>query len=71
MTPMQLAAKVLLRAGVAMMILSLLCRVLVPAGGSGVPADLALAASAALVLTGVIGSRMVGRREARRTDGGD
>ena len=54
-----------------MMILSLLCRVLVPAGGSGVPADLALAASAALVLTGVIGSRLVGRREARRADSSD
>jgi drug/metabolite transporter (DMT)-like permease len=60
---MQLAAKVLLRAGVAMVILSLLCRFLARSGTSTAPADLALVASLAVVATGLIGSLVLGRRE--------
>ncbi len=54
-----------------MIILSLLCRVLVPAGASTVPADLALAAATALALTGVVGSRLFGRREVRGAENAD
>jgi hypothetical protein len=47
-----------------MVILSLLCRFLAGSGSSTVPADLALFASLAVVLTGVIGSRVLGERRA-------
>ncbi len=64
-SPTQLAAKVLVRAGIAMVILCLLCRWALPDGADTTVDTLAVIASLLVVLTGILGQRVSVRREAR------
>ncbi len=69
MTTTQLAAKILIRIGLVMLIVSALCRMLIPAEGDTVTADLAMMVSIFVVLTGA-SALLVLRRERERQKAG-
>lgn len=65
MTQMQMVARVLVRVGVAMVILCLLCRLGTPKGTDLTVLSLALVASLGVVATGVITQHVSRRRDAK------
>lgn len=65
MTQTQMVAKVLVRVGVAMVILCLLCWLGTPKGTDLTVLGLALVASLGVVATGAVTQHVSGRRDAR------
>lgn len=65
MTQTEMVAKVLVRVGVAMVILCLLCRLGTPKGTDLTVLSLALVASLGVMATGLITQLLSGRRDAK------